>query len=61
MRRAQTTTAKFEELKVCLLDQYANYTVLDARGKAYHVNSKFTYVYPSPLPHRTEKSFLQQW
>jgi endothelin-converting enzyme len=35
----QATVARFEHLQACLLDQYANYSIQDARGKKYYIKS----------------------
>lgn len=38
----QNTTRNFESLQKCIIDQYANYTIADANGKQYFVQSKMT-------------------
>ncbi|ORY60370.1 hypothetical protein BCR35DRAFT_355234 [Leucosporidium creatinivorum] len=38
----KNTTRNFETLQKCIIDQYANYTILDASGKEYYVQSKMT-------------------
>lgn len=38
----QETTARFESLQQCIIDQYSNYSVSDVKGKKYYVQAKIT-------------------
>lgn len=39
---SQNTTRNFESLQKCIIDQYANYTIVDTSGKEHRVQSKMT-------------------
>ncbi|KAM0789178.1 hypothetical protein ACM66B_000026 [Microbotryomycetes sp. NB124-2] len=36
------TTKRFEHLQKCIIDQYANYSVVDSKGRHFYVQSKLT-------------------
>ena len=38
----QSPVARFEERRQCFLEQYREYTIKDAKGKVYHIDSDLT-------------------